>query len=123
MLSLLALALVVASAAPTHLTIEPWTGKDLVPTATTTAKFRLVVNGKPNATLHLQATEVADGWLGAFCTPNVCSPQRVDVTLPKSGHAVYQFELIREEDNAPAKSGARVVSDDGAFVEVPAASR
>jgi hypothetical protein len=121
---LAALALTIAVAAPsTRLEIEPWTGKDLVTTTSTAAKFRLIVSGAPNATLHLEATGVADGWLGAFCTPTVCAPQRVSVTLPKSGQAIYQFELIREEDNAPSKSGARVVSDDGASVDVPAASR
>lgn len=121
---MLALFLTVALAAPsTHLAIAPWTGRDLVTTTTTAAKYRLVVSGKPNTTLHLQAKSVADGWLGAFCTSKVCSPQRADVNLPKSGQAVLQFELIREAESAPVKSGARVVSDDGAFVDVPAASR
>ena len=71
----------------------------------------------------MQATEVADGWLGAFCTPNVCAPGRVDVELPKSGQAVYQFELIREGDSAPGTSGARIVGDDGSSVDVPIATR
>jgi hypothetical protein len=118
------LALTVALTAPaTHLEIQPWTGKDLVTTTTSAAKFRLIVTGKPGAHLRLQATGVADGWLGAFCTPTVCSPERVDADLPSSGTAVLQFELIREGDSAPNRSGARIAGDDGAYVDVPAVSR
>jgi hypothetical protein len=117
-----ALVLTVALAT-THLEIQPWTGKDLVTTTTTAAKFRLIVEGKPGAHLRLQATGVADGWLGAFCTPTVCSPESVDTDLPKSGQAVLQFELIREGDSAAGRSGARITCDDGAYVDVPAVSR
>ncbi len=118
------LALFIALASPsTHLEVQPWTGKDLVTTTASAAKFRLIVTGKPNAHLRLQASGVADGWLGAFCTPTVCAPQSVDTNLPSSGTIVLQFELIREEDTAPSRSGARIVCDDGAFVDVPAVSR
>lgn len=118
------LAMTVALAQPsTHLAVEPWTGKDLVATTSTAAKYRLLVTGKPNTTIRLQATDVAAGWIAAFCTPSVCSPTRVDVALPKSGQATFQFELIREQDNAPPRSGARIMGDDGAFVRVPPASR
>jgi hypothetical protein len=122
MLSTLALTLALA-ASSTHLEIQPWTGKDLVTTTTSAAKFRLIVTGKPGARIHLQATGVADGWLGAFCTPTVCAPQSVDTDLPSSGKALLQFELIREGDSAAARSGARIVCDDGAYVDVPAVSR
>jgi len=119
-----ALALTVAlSTAATHLEIQPWTGRDLVTTTTTAAKFRLVVTGKPGTRVRLQASGVADGWLGAFCTPTVCSPESVDADLPRSGQAVLQFELIREGDSAPSRSGARITCDDGAYVDVPAVSR
>lgn len=122
MIAALVIAVTVA-ATPARLQIQPWSGSDL-PTATqSAARYRLTVTGKPNAHVRLEATGVADGWLGAFCTPKVCAPGRVDVDLPKSGRAVYQFELIREGDSAPAKSGARIVGDDGSFVDVPAATR
>jgi len=108
---------------PAHLEIQPWSGKDLPTSTQSAARYRLTVTGKPNAHLRLEATAVADGWLGAFCTENVCAPGRVDVDLPKSGRAVYQFELIREGDSAPSKSGARIVGDDGSSVDVPIAKR
>jgi hypothetical protein len=118
-----ALILAAAAAGPAHLEIQPWNGKDFVSSARSAAKFRLIVTGKPNARLHLKATAVADGWLGAFCTPKVCAPEEVDVNLPKSGRAIYQFELIKEVGTAPARSSARIVGDDGSSVDVPAATR
>jgi hypothetical protein len=107
----------------TQLSIQPWTGSDLQTTSERAAKYRLNVSGRPNATLHLQARGVAQGWLAAFCTPRFCSPQRVELTLPQSGASVVQFELIRESDVAPEQSDATITSQDGASVYVPAASR
>lgn len=107
----------------TRLTIQPWTGSDLQRTTTAAAKYRLEVTGKPQAIVHLQASGVANGWLAAFCTPKVCSPQRVEATLPPSGLAVLQFELIRESGTAPKQSGATITGSDGARVTVPAAYR
>ena len=117
MLSALALAVSVAQPA-TRLTLEPWTGANLATATSAAVKYRLRVEGAPHATLLLRAEGVARGWLAAFCTPFVCSPMRVDVTLPATGKATYQFELIREDPNAPAHSGARITSDDGAAVTV-----
>jgi hypothetical protein len=118
-----ALLLAAAVAGPAHLEIQPWNGKDLVTATQSAAKYRLTVSGKPNARLRLEATAVADGWLGAFCTPKVCAPGHVDVDLPKSGRAVYQFELIKEVDTAARQSGARIVGNDGSSVDVPPATR
>ena len=118
----LTILLAIAQSA-TRLSIQPWTGNDFQTTTGAAAKYRLEVSGRPNATLRLHAQDVAQGWLAAFCTPKLCSPQQVDVTLPQSGDAVFQFELIRESDNAPMRSGATIVGSDGASVSVPAAFR
>jgi hypothetical protein len=117
------LALMLAVSRATHLSIQPWTGSDLQTTTSAAAKYRLEVTGKPQAVIHLQASGVASGWLAAFCTSKVCSPQRVDVAIPASGQAVLQFELIRESDTGPKRSGATIRDDGGASVSVPAASR
>jgi hypothetical protein len=109
--------------APAQLSIQPWTGNDFQNTASTAAKYRLRVSGRPNTTLRLHAEGVARGWLAAFCTPKLCSPQQVEVQIPQSGDTVFQFELIRESDNAPNRSGATIVGSDGASVSVPAAFR
>lgn len=122
--TLTAIALLLALSQPvTHLSIQPWTGTDLQTTSADAAKYRLEVSGKPNSTIRLQARGVADGWLAAFCTPRVCAPQRVDVDLPRSGEAVFQFELIRESNTGPKQSGATITGDDGASVTVPTAYR
>jgi len=118
------LAILLALAAPAiHLSVQPWTGSDLQTTTENAAKYRLDVSGKPNASVHLRAFGVAQGWLAAFCTPRICSPQRIDIQLPRSGDAVFQFELIRESDDAPRRSGATIADSDGASVTVPAAFR
>ena len=115
--------MLLALAPATHLSIQPWTGNDFQVTTDAAAKYRLEVTGRPNATLRLRAAGVASGWLAAFCTPRLCSPQQIDVKLPPSGDAVFQFELIREADNSPKRSGATITDGDGASVIVPAAYR
>jgi hypothetical protein len=107
----------------TQLSIQPWTGTDFQTTTTTAAKYRLEVDGKPNATVRLRASHVENGWLAAFCTPKLCSPHEVDVQLPHSGSAVFQFELIRESLSAPKRSGATIAVSDGASIRVPEAFR
>lgn len=101
----------------------PWTGTDL-PTATqAAAKYRLTISGKPGATVHLNTSGVAKGWIAAFCDTRVCSPTQLTEIIPKSGSVVVQFELIREIDDAPHKSGAIISSSDGSRLVVPQASR
>ncbi|MDE2481176.1 MAG: hypothetical protein KGN02_03175 [bacterium] len=105
------------------LVISPWNGHDL-PTATqAAAKYRLEIAGKPGSTVQLTATGVANGWIAAFCNDRVCSPTHVSETIPVSGRAVVQFELIRETDDAPHQSGATIRSSDGGRVTVPRATR
>jgi hypothetical protein len=122
-LPLAVVSLLLAIATPTtSLMIQPWTGKDLTTTTDAAAKYRLIVTGKPKATLQLETSNVATGWIAAFCTTNVCAPQRVRVTLPSSGQATYQFELIRESNDAPPSSGALITAGN-ASVKVPPAHR
>lgn len=103
--------------------LTPWTGTDL-PTATqAAAKYRLTISGKPGSTVHLNTSGVATGWIAAFCDTKVCSPTQLTTVIPKSGSVVVQFELIREIDNAPHRSGAIISSSDGSRLVVPQASR
>jgi hypothetical protein len=115
--------LIALAQSATYLTIQPWTGNDFQATSEMAAKYRLEVTGRPNSTLRLRAVDVSAGWLAAFCTPRLCSPQRIDIRLPASGNAVFQFELIRESDSAPKRSGATITDGDGASVTVPATYR
>jgi hypothetical protein len=103
--------------------ITPWSGGDL-PTATqAAAKYRLTLSGAPGATIHLNTSGVAQGWIAAFCDTRVCSPTKVSEVIPKSGSVVVQFELIRETDDAPHHSGAVITGSDGSRLVVPQASR
>lgn len=103
--------------------IQPWSGSD-PPTATqAAAKYRLTVSGKPGSTVRLNTSEVAQGWIAAFCDMRVCSPTRVSEVIPQSGSVVVQFELIREADDAPHSSGAVITGSDGSRLVVPKASR
>jgi len=105
------------------LALAPWSGSDL-PTATqAAAKYRLTISGEPGQRVRLHTTGVANGWIAAFCDMRVCSPSRLTELIPKSGHVVVQFELIRETDDAPRSSGAVIHSDDGHSLTVPRASR
>lgn len=105
------------------LTVDPWHGTDL-PTATqAAAKYRLTLSGKPKEAVHLTATQVAPGWIAAFCDSRVCSPGQVTTIIPASGKLYLQFELIRETEDATHKSGARIESENGPAVTVPAATR
>jgi hypothetical protein len=121
--SIVATIVLLALASPTRLSIQPWTGSEFQTTSSAAAKYRLEVSGKPKALVHLQARGVASGWLAAFCTPKFCSPQRVETSLPSSGQAVFQFELIRESSSAPKETGATIDGPDGASVSVPFAHR
>jgi hypothetical protein len=103
--------------------ISPWNGADL-PTATqAAAKYRLTVTGKPGRRVTLNATNVAPGWIAAFCDPRMCSPTRSTQVIPSSGSLVVQFELVRETEDAPHRSGAVIASSDGSRVTVPSAVR
>lgn len=113
-----AVLLAAAVAAPVHLTIAPWTASPLPTVTQAAAKFALSVAGQSGQRVRLRATGVAPGWLATFCTARLCSPEFVDVTLPASGRTTYEFELIRQEPKAPARSGARILGDDGSEVRV-----
>jgi hypothetical protein len=119
-LSISAIGMMLAlSQTATHLSVQPWTGSELQTSSAAAAKYRLKVTGTPDSVVHLQASGVANGWLAAFCTPKFCSPQRIEVAIPSSGESVLQFELIRESDTAPKRSGATIRDDRGASVTVP----
>ncbi len=105
------------------LSIAPWTGANLPTSTAAAARYRLQITGAPLTVVHLKATGVADGWIAAFCTSKYCSPQQAEIALPASGHAVIQFELIRESETAPKASGAIITSADGVSVTVPTTYR
>ena len=103
------------------LAIAPWHGADLPTANDAAAKYRLTVAGAPHARVHIKAAGVKPGWIAAFCDNHICTPAQVTETLPASGKAVLQFELIREDPSAPRISGVTLAAE-GATIKVPAAS-
>ena len=101
------------------LTIAPWNGANYATADIAAVRYRLTVTGAPGTGVHLRADGVAPGWIAAFCTPRLCSPERVDAIVPLSGRTVFAFELFRETSSAPKSSGAVIHSADGAVVRVP----
>ena len=109
--------IVVALALATHLSIAPWKGADPKNAIAGATKYRLTVAGEPGAHVHVRATGAAKGWVAAFCTDKVCSPDQTMLDLPASGQADIQFELVRDDETAPLKSGTVLIrTDDGAKV-------
>lgn len=109
-----------ALALSTHLSIAPWTGADPKNAIAGATKYRLTLAGKPGAHVHVRATGEAKGWIAAFCTDRVCSPDQTVLDLPDSGTADISFELVRDDDTAPLKSGTVTLrTDDGARLVIP----
>lgn len=103
----------------TTLLLTPWTGRDL-PTASAAArKYRLTIAAAPGSAVDVRATGVAEGWIAAFCDDRICSPGHVKETIPASGTMQLQFELIREDEHAPASSGAVLRSGDASVSVKP----
>lgn len=103
--------------------ISPWSGAELPTSTQAAAQYRLTIAGRPGQRVTLSAGWVAPGWIAAFCDARNCSPTRTTQTIPKSGSLVVQFELMRETEDAPHRSGAVIASSDGSRVIVPSAVR
>lgn len=83
-----------ASRTSTALSFAPWTGPQLPGSSPDTAKYRLVVTGKPGQSVHLQAKDLPKGWIASFCTDRICAPLQVATTLPDSGVKVIEFQVV-----------------------------
>ena len=56
--------------------------------------YRLTVHAPPNARIVLRV-RTAPGWIGALCTPRICSLSMVTIIVPPSGNAVSELHLYR----------------------------
>jgi len=87
-------ALGVVPGAPPSLSLAPWTGPDLPGSVASTIKYRLVVTGKPGSTIDLATHGLPKRWIGSFCTDRVCSPFQVQLTVPRSGVSIVEFQVV-----------------------------
>lgn len=83
-----------ASRTSTALSFAPWTGPQLPGSSPDTAKYRLVVTGKPEQSIRLHAVDLPKGWIASFCTDRICAPLQVATTLPDSGVKVIEFQVV-----------------------------
>jgi len=83
-----------ASRTSTALSFAPWTGPQLPGSTPDTAKYRLVVTGKPGGNVNLHAVDLPKGWIASFCTDRICAPLHVATTLPDSGVKVIEFQVV-----------------------------
>jgi hypothetical protein len=81
-------------------------------------RFALTVNGAPNAHVRLTALAVPTGYLASFCTALVCAPFAVRITLPPSGAATIELQIIRNDPHAVRPRIVAVASNDGARASI-----
>lgn len=103
-----------ASRTSTALSFAPWTGPQLPGSSPDTAKYRLVVTGKPGGSIHLHAVDLPKGWIASFCTDRICAPLQVATTLPDSGVKVIEFQVVPPDEKSLSHvPSVRVVVTDG----------
>jgi hypothetical protein len=123
LMAMSASVILLAAAPATRLQLTPWHAANLPTTTSAAVKYLLTVRGVPHAHVHLRARYVAKGWIAAFCTQKVCSPDQTMLDLNAKGTSAIEFELIRNDSTASHSTGATVVSDDGAWVVVTGVTR
>jgi hypothetical protein len=77
------------------------------------AEIEIALRGRRNESVELDA-RVPDGWIVTFCSPRVCAPFRVRLTLPASGRQSLQLKLIRRDEHASMPRSITVTASDGA---------
>jgi hypothetical protein len=90
-----------------------WTGPDLPTGAPDTIKYKLTVNGEAGHDVKLRAGALPKDWIATFCTQRICAPFKTTLTLPASGTAVLEFQLVPPGDKAKRPVPAQVFADDG----------
>ncbi len=107
-----------AVAAALTLALAPYHGPALRGAVPASRSFALAVHGAPRAHVHLRAVAVPNGFIASFCTPRICAPFAVPLTLDASGGAAIELQIVRNDEHAPAPRTVRVRSDDGATVAI-----
>jgi hypothetical protein len=79
--------------------------------------YRLHLYDRPGSKIVLRASPVP-GVIEAFCTSKICSRSHVELTVPASGVAVFDFHVYKIDATAPLHPHIEVTSSDGARVVV-----
>ncbi|HEV2262685.1 MAG TPA: hypothetical protein VGR69_10405 [Candidatus Rubrimentiphilum sp.] len=83
--------------------LSPWKGASL-PTAPSGTEYSVAyamhIRGAARQHVVLDASNVAPGWIAAFCTSRLCSPFHSMLDLDSHGNAFLEFSLIRTDPKA-----------------------
>ena len=97
-----------------ELALAPWTGPELPGSSPGTAKYRLVIAGRPNTEVNLSATGLPKGWIASFCNDRFCAPFHLTTTLSAAGLRVIEFQLVPPDVKLLAHlPHVQILADDG----------
>lgn len=91
-----------------HLALGPYDGPPLPGSIPDTVKFAVRVRGAAGAPVRLRAVGVPRGYIASFCTPRVCSRDRVDLVVGLSGRERIELQFIKNEATALAPTRVKV---------------
>lgn len=77
--------------------------------------YRLTVRDAPGTRIALHA-QMPEGWIAAFCTPKVCAPGHVVVTVSPRGSDTIALHVYRTDDRALHRARIVLTSDKGAML-------
>ncbi len=100
--------LVMAAILVATLALGPYDGPPLPGSIPETVKFAVRVRGASGATVRLHAIGVPRGYIASFCTPRVCSRDRVDLVLGTNGRERIELQFIKNEPTAHAPARVTV---------------
>ncbi len=99
-----AIALGLMHGAQAQISLAPWTGPDLPGSLASTAKYRLVVVGTPQASVTMLADGLPNGWIASFCSDKICSPFQSTIRVPADGVKIVELQIV------PRGAERRIVS-------------
>ncbi|GAC1357580.1 MAG: hypothetical protein NVSMB31_18080 [Vulcanimicrobiaceae bacterium] len=79
-----------------------WHAAVLAGTVPHARTYEVLTKGTPGQTVLLQAQAIPKGWVASFCTPRICSPFRVSITVGRLGTTATEFQIV------PSDAGARL---------------
>ncbi|GAC1659400.1 MAG: hypothetical protein NVS9B12_12480 [Vulcanimicrobiaceae bacterium] len=72
-----------------------WGSKPALPGSVPyTRKYALSVSAPPGTTLALQAGALPANWVASFCTPHLCAPGHLVLTVPPAGRLRMEFTVV-----------------------------
>ncbi|TAM85673.1 hypothetical protein EPN42_14665 [bacterium] len=97
------------------ISLAPWTGPELPGSVPGSIKYRVMITGAPHSTIALRvANALPAGWIASFCTGQLCSLLRTDVTIPSGGVVSIEFQVLRNDESTLDRAIVHLDALDGA---------